>query len=122
MEYAGAVEADPPFRPDQCGWLTTTGWSVARGGRSLRPRHDARVEEIERTLRELVALDSGRRSYDGAVAAYDSETRELVVISVGEGRVRRRTVRKPRVVESTNVVDLAVHRRAMARSVSRPIA
>lgn len=122
MEYAGAVDADPPFRADQCGWLATVGWSAARDGRSIRPHRDAHVDEIMRTLRELVALDAGRRTYDGAVAAYDADTRRLVVVTVAGGRVSRRTLREPRSRRESNVVDLAVRRRSLARRVSRPIA
>jgi hypothetical protein len=122
LEYAGAVEADPPFRADESGWLAATGWSVARDGRSIRPRRDSQVDQVLRTLRELVAFDLGRRSYDGSVAAYDPETRELVVIAAAQGRVGRRTLRKPRLREESNVVDLAGHRRTAARALRRPIA
>jgi len=117
MEYAGAVEVDPPFRTDENEWLVDAQWTVSRDGRSIGPGERAELDECVEGLRDLIDVDQGTRTYDGAVAAYDPRTRELVVISTRSGRVTRRVLRKARsVVNRDNVIDLAGHRRTISRS------
>lgn len=124
VEYAGAVEVDPPARADEYEQLSTCGWSATRGGRMIRPLARMGLDECVEGLRDLVSVAGEGRTYDGVVAAYDDEKRELVIVTVRDGRVTRRTARKPRrVVRPDNVIDLATYRRAAAsRFVSRPIA
>ena len=117
-EYAGAVDVEPPYRAGDQGWVGATGWVLSRDGRTLRPRPEAHLDACVRRLRELVALDDGVRAFDGVVAAYDDRTRELVTVTVRDGRVTRRTVRKPRLRRRSNVIDLAARRRAISRQLS----
>jgi hypothetical protein len=120
MEYAGAVEVQPPFRADESEWLVQADWTASHGGRMIRPRGDAELDDCVQGLRDLVALDLGSRTYDGVVAAYDEQTRRLVVVSTRSGRVSRRTLRKPKdVVTRDNVIDLASHRRTIMRAATR---
>ena len=71
------------------------------------------LEDCVGSLRDLVMLDTGLRSYDGVVAAYDTTTREMVTVTVSEGRVTRRTVRKAPERADSNVIELAARRRAV---------
>jgi hypothetical protein len=120
MEYAGAVEVHPPFRGDEGEWLAQAEWVASRDGHTIRPRGGAELDDCVQGLRDLVGLDAGMRVYDGAVAAYDSRTRELVTVSARAGRVTRRTLRKPRqLVSRDNVIDLATHHRTISRILSR---
>lgn len=120
MEYAGAVEVHPPFRADESEWLAHADWVASRDGRTIRPRGDAELDDCVRGLRDLIGLDAGLRVYDGAVAAYDVRSRELVTVSTRAGRVTRRTLRKPGPVTARdNVIDLATHHRTISRALSR---
>jgi hypothetical protein len=59
--------------------------------------------------------------FRGMVAAYDTETRELVAITASRGRVTTRVLRRrpsSRAAERSNVVDLAARRRAVSRAIS----
>jgi hypothetical protein len=117
MEYAGAVEVDPPFRTDESEWLVDADWTVSRDGRSIRPCGHAELDECVEGLRQLIDVDKGTRAYVGAVAAYDPGTRELVVVSTRSGRVTRRMLRKARsALNRDNVIDFAGHRRTISRS------
>jgi hypothetical protein len=119
MEYAGAIEVHPPFRGDEGEWLAHAGWVATRDGRTIRPRGDAELDDCVQGLRDLVGLDAGMRVYEGAVAAYDPMTRELVTVSTRAGRVTRRTLRKPRhLVSRDNVIELATHHRTISRALS----
>jgi hypothetical protein len=118
MELAGAIEVDPPFRGMEQEHVFGVGWSPSGDGRHVLPRAEVSLDAAVRALRELVAAEQGRRRYDGVVAAYDPDTRGLVVIAVHEGRVSRRTVRRPPVQERSNVIDLATHRRWISRAIS----
>jgi hypothetical protein len=118
MEYAGAVEVDPPFRGGAQEWARGAGWKPSRDGRTIRPREDLALDGAVRSLREMVALEAGRRAYAGVLAAYDTDSRDLVLVSVRDGRVTRRTARRPQVRERTNVIDLATHRRTVSRQIS----
>jgi len=95
MELAGSIKVDPPFVGMEQEEVFGAGWSPSGDGRDIRPREEVSLAAAVRTLRELVAADEGRRVYDGVVAAYDPETRGLVVVTVRDGRVSRRTVRRP---------------------------
>lgn len=116
MEIAGAIEVAPPFRGMEQERVFGAGWSPSPSGSYLRPRDDVSLDAAVRSLRDLV--EEGGRTYDGVVAAYDPATRGLVVVSVCDGRVRRRTVRRPPVREGSNVIDLATHRRRISRAIS----
>ena len=120
MEYAGAVEVQPPFRADECEWLANAGWFASRDGCTIRPRGDCELDDCVQGLRGLVGLDAELRVYDGAVVAYDPVTRELVTVSTRAGRVTRRALRKPRpLLARDNVIDLATHHRTVSRALSR---
>jgi hypothetical protein len=118
MEYAGAVEVTPPFRAHTQDWVRASGWTPSRDGETIRPRAGISLDDCVYTLRDLVNLDMGRRTYDGMVAAYDTTTRAMVTVTVREGRVTRRTVRKPPQRLRSNVIDLATHRRTLSRAIS----
>jgi hypothetical protein len=117
MEIAGSIGVQPPFRAMEQEWVFGAGWSPSSSGWDIRPRDDVSLDAAVRTLREMVAEEDGR-SYEGVVAAYDPETGGLVVVTVRDGRVSRRTVRRPRLRTGSNVIDLATHRR---RRISRAI-
>lgn len=123
IEYAGAVDVDPPYCGSDVAFIgDTTEWVGSRDGSRLRPRPGADPDEVAERLRALLESDEDRR-LDGVVAAYDDETGEMVAISVRNGKVTRRTLRKPRtVVHRDNVIDLASRRRSLSRSISTPIA
>ena len=116
MEYAGAVEVTPPFRASAQDWVRGSGWTPSRDGQTIRPRAGISLEDCVGSLRDLVTLDTGIRTYDGVVAAYDTVTRELATVTVREGRVTRRTVRKPPQRARSNVIELATHRRGISRA------
>jgi hypothetical protein len=118
MEYAGAVEVTPPFQTRAQDWVRASGWTPSREGDTIRPRPGISLEECVGSLRDLVNLDTGRRTYEGMVAAYDTTTRAMVTVTVREGRVVRRTVRKPSERVRSNVIDLATHRRSLSRAIS----
>jgi hypothetical protein len=118
MEYAGAVEVDPPFRPDESAWLVDAEWTVSGDGTTIRPHERAQLAAAVGGLRGLVVVDAGARSYDGVVAAYDPTTRRLVIVSARGGSVTQRTLRKaPPGVNRDNVIDLASHRRTVSRQI-----
>ena len=123
IEYAGAVDVDPPFGATDVAFLAdTTEWVASDDGSRLRPKPGADPRDAIERLRSLLSLNEGRR-LDGVVAAYDDETGELVAISVGGGKVGRRTLRKATpVTRRDNVIDLASHRRAISRPLTQPIA
>jgi hypothetical protein len=118
MEYAGAVEVEPPFLAAAQDWVRGSGWTPSRGGETIRPRAEISLDDCVGSLRDLVALDIGRRSYAGVVAAYDASNRVMVTITVRDGRVTRRALRSPHVPRRTNVIDLATHRRSISRRIS----
>ena len=123
IEYAGAIDVDPPFCATDVAFLAdTTEWVASRDGSRLRPKPGADPLEVIERLRSLLVLDEGRL-LDGVVAAYDDDTGELVAISARGGKVSRRTLRKATpVTRRDNVIDLASHRRAISRPLTRPIA
>jgi hypothetical protein len=122
-EYAGAMELDPPLDPEEASWIRDGvgpghgGWIPVLDGSALRPRPEADPAELVAWLRDLVA--AGHWHVSGAVAAYDTDTRELVLISARNGRVTRRAVRSgSRKASRSNVIDLATHRRTISRQIS----
>jgi hypothetical protein len=117
MEYAGAVEVEPPFRGGAQERARDVGWAPSRDGRTIRPADDARLEVAVRALRDMVSTDDGLRVYAGVLAAYDTDSRDLVIVTVRDGRVTRRTARRPEVRGRTNVIDLATHRRTISRQI-----
>jgi hypothetical protein len=117
MEIAGAIKVEPPFRGMEQERVYGVGWSPSPRGHDIRPRDDVSLDAAVRALRELVAGQDGR-TYDGVVAAYDPATRGLVVVAVNDGRVTRRTVRRPPVRDGSNVIDLTTHRRWISRAIS----
>jgi hypothetical protein len=117
MEIAGAIEVEPPFRGMEQERVYGVGWSPSPSGRDIRPRDDVSLDAAVRSLRALVAERDGR-TYDGVVAAYDPTTRGFVVVTVSDGRVTRRTVRRPPIRGGSNVIDLATHRRWISRAIS----
>ncbi|HEY3530692.1 MAG TPA: hypothetical protein VGK78_16210 [Nocardioides sp.] len=122
MEYAGAVDVDPPYCGSDVAFISdNTEWVGSRDGARLRPRPGADPDEAAERLRSLLELDDHR--LDGVVAAYDDETGVMLAISVRNGKVTRRTLRKARaVVHRDNVIDLASRRRSVSRAISTPIA
>src|SRR5689334_5232850 len=118
MEIVGAIEVEPPVRGMEQERVFGAGWSPSSDGHAIRPREDVSLAAAVRSLRELIADDEGERTYTGVVAAYDVRSRELVTITVGDGRVSRRTVRRAPVRERSNVIDLATHRRWISRAIS----
>jgi hypothetical protein len=118
MEYAGAVEVAPPFGARAQDWVRGSGWTPSRDGRTIRPRADISLEDCVGSLRDLVTIEGGERDYGGVVAAYDTDTRALITITVRDGRVIRRALRRPQVPSRSNVIDLASHRRSASRRIS----
>jgi hypothetical protein len=119
MEYAGAVEVLPPFRGSAQDWVRASGWTPSADGKTIRPRGGISLDECIGSLRALIALDAAERSYAGVVAAYDTSSRELVTVSVRDGRVTRRIVRRSAASgEDSNVIDLATHPRTSSRRIS----
>ena len=118
MEYAGAVEVAPPLMASAADWVRSSGWMPSRDGQTIKPRGDISLDDCVGSLRDLVTLDAGERAYAGVIAAYDTDTRELVTISVRDGRVTRRALRRRQVRAETNVIDLATHWRSISRRIS----
>jgi hypothetical protein len=118
MEYVGTVEVTPPMRARDQDWVRGSGWLPSHDGQTIRPGAGIGLGDCVGSLRDLVTLDKGRRSYAGVVAGYDSDTRELVTITVREGRVTRRYLRRRQVQPQSNVIDLATHRRSFSRRIS----
>jgi hypothetical protein len=122
MEYVGVIEVEPRLSRDEVYWMAdgnATGWMVSRDGRVLRPRPGIDLEVGLHSLRDLVCTERGSHRFEGAVAAYDSQSGTLVLITVGNGRVSRRTVRsRPARSTGSNVIDLASRRRTTSRAIS----
>lgn len=117
MEYAGAVEVTPPFRASAQDWVRGSGWTPSREGDTIRPRAGISLDACLCTLRDLVSLDAGKRSYTGMIAAYDPNSRELVTVTVRDGRVTRRTVSRSTAPRRSNVIELAARRRAESQAI-----
>lgn len=130
-ESAGAVDLDPPMSADEIGYVRRLAsdadprmmaWLPARDGTCLRPRPGAEVESCMESLRYLVATMERPGRFSGMVAIFDTGTRELVGITVANGRVTRRVLRKARPPRATgpgsNVIELSSRRRTTNRAIS----
>jgi predicted ArsR family transcriptional regulator len=115
MEYAGAVDVEPPYGVDG---RPPPLWTLSRDGSELRPHPEAGLDVVVHALRDLVKEERGRRRFEGVVAAYDDTTGELVAVTARAGRVTRRTIRSGRLLSRSNVIDLATHRRTISRQIS----
>jgi hypothetical protein len=118
MEIAGAIEVDPPLLGAEQETMSRAGWTASSDGRALQPRDGVSLAIAVQLLRQLARTHEGVRRYDGVVAVYDADSGGLVVITADDGRVSRRTVRRPPVRERSNVIDLATHRRWISRAIS----
>ena len=124
-EYAGAIEIEPTLTGPEVAYLrrlaegrgpASMPWAVARDGTTLRPQGDVDIETATETLRLLVGRMQRRGRFRGTVAAYDADARELVAITVANGRVTRRRLRGSRSASArSNVIDLATRRNAVSR-------
>ena len=129
-EFAGAIDLEPAMTADETAYVrrlaeagepATMVWTPARDGTSLRPRKGVHVEACVGSLQLLMATMERPTRFRGMVAAYDTETRELVAITASRGRVTTRVLRRrpsSRAAERSNVVDLAARRRAVSRAIS----
>jgi hypothetical protein len=130
-EYAGAVDLDHPLTAAEIAYVrrlagdadaVPMSWTPNRDGRSLRPSKGADVAGCLESLRYLLATMDRPGRFRGTVAAFDTDTRELVTITVSRGRVTRRVLRSPNRDEPrpsrSNVVDLASRRRSVSRAIS----
>lgn len=129
-EFAGAIDLEPALSTDETAYVrrladarepTAMAWTPARDGTSLRPRKGAGVEACAGSLQYLMATMDRPSRFRGMVAAYDTQTRELVAITASRGRVTSRVLRKapsPSSDKRSNVVDLAARRRAVSRAIS----
>ena len=120
MEYAGAIEVTPPFRASAQDWVRGSRLdAVARRARRSEPRAGSALDDCVGSLRDLVTLDAGERTYEGVVAAYDTDARELVAITVANGRVTVRAAPEGAGAATgrSNVIDLATHRRTISRAI-----
>ena len=69
-------------------------WTASRDGALLRARGHADVATALASLRLLVGSMERPSRFRGTVAAYDPGPRELVALSVANGRVTMRTLRR----------------------------
>ncbi len=124
-EFAGAIEIEPPLSGAEVAYVRRLAgdddaapmpWAPARDGTTLRPHGAAALEEAVASLRLLVGTMERRSRFRGTVAAYDDQGRDLVAITVANGRVTVRALRRARpATERSNVIDLATHRRTISR-------
>ena len=73
MEYAGAIEVAPPFRAGAQDWVRGSGWTPSRDGPDDPAACRLGLDDCVGSLRDLVTLDAGERTYEGVVAAYDND-------------------------------------------------
>ena len=94
-------------------------WAASRDGTRLRARGHAEVATALASLRLLVGSMERPSRFRGTVAAYDPDARELVALTVANGRVTQRTLRRSRSATGrSNVIDLAARRRSISRAIS----
>jgi hypothetical protein len=128
-EFAGAIDLEPALTADEIAYVrrlagahdpAVMAWTPARDGTGLRPRKGADVQACVESLHRLMATMDGATRFRGVVAAYDTDTRQLVAVTASRGRVTSRVLRKkpPAISERSNVVDLASRRRAVSRAIS----
>ena len=125
-EFAGGIEIEPPLTRPEIAYVRRLAdggppesmpWTAARDGTLLRARGPAAVATALASLRLLVGSMERPSRFRGTVAAYDAEARELVALTVANGRVTVRLVRGPRAATRSNVIDLATHRRTGSRAI-----
>ena len=126
-EFAGAIEIEPPLTRPEIAYVRRLGdggrpesmpWAVSRDGILLRTRGHPEVATALASLRLLVGSMERPSRFRGTVAAYDPATRELVALTVANGRVTVRMLRGPRAATArSNVIDLATRRRAVSRAI-----
>jgi hypothetical protein len=130
-EFIGAVDLDPPLTAPEIAYVRRLGdpadgdpisWTPSRDGRSLIPRKAADVDTCVESMRYLIATMDRPGRFRGMVVAFESDTRELVAVTVSRGRVTTRTLRTPNgggpLPSRSNVVDLAARRRSVSRAIS----
>ena len=124
-EYAGAIEIEPPLSSGEIAYVRRLGnggrpeampWAASRDGTRLRARGHAEVATALASLRLLVGTVERPARFRGTVAAYDPAGRELVALTVANGRVTIRSLRKRR-GQRSNVIDLAARRRTVSRAI-----
>ena len=125
-EFAGAIEIEPPLIAAEVGYIRrladggpeSMAWVATRDGTRLRPKGRGDIAAALTSLRLLVGTMEQPRRVRGTVAAYDVRTRDLVAITVANGRVTLRTVRRSRgATQHSNVIDLATRRRTISRAI-----
>jgi hypothetical protein len=124
-EFAGALVIEPPLSRDEVAYvrrLSADGtpesmpWVAARDGTLLRARGHAEVATALASLRLLVGSIERPSRFRGTVAVYDSDVRELVALTVANGRVTMRNLRRRRPAGRSNVIELAARRRTVSRA------
>jgi hypothetical protein len=125
-EFAGAIEIEPPLSGAEVAHVrrlagdgaAPTPWAPARDGTTLRPRGSVDLEGAVASLRLLVGAMDRPSRFRGTVAAYDADARDLLAITVANGRVTVRVLRRARAAtQRSNVIDLATHRRTISRAI-----
>ena len=126
-EFAGAIEIEPPLSGAEVAYVRRLAgddgagpmpWAPARDGTTLRPRGSVDLDGPVASLRLLVGAMDRPSRFRGTVAAYDVEARDLLAITVANGRVTVRVLRRARAAtQRSNVIDLATHRRAVSRRI-----
>ncbi len=124
-EFAGAIEVDPALSRSEIAYVRRLAdggrresmpWVASRDGTTLRVRGDAAVATALASLRLLVGTMDRPSRFRGTVAAYDVPRRELLALTVSNGRVTLRNLRRSR-ARHTNVIDLATRRRSLSRAI-----
>ena len=126
-EFAGAIEIEPPLSGAEVACVrrladdqgaASMPWEPVRDGTSLRPHGAADLDAAVESLRLLVATMERPSRFRGTVAAYDARARDLFAITVANGRVTVRTLRRGGpATQRSNVIDLASHRRTISRAI-----
>jgi hypothetical protein len=126
-EFAGAIEIGPPLSGAEVAYVRRLAadddaapmpWAPARDGTTLRPHGASDLEEAVVSLRLLVGTMERPSRLRGTVAAYDVRARDLLAITVANGRVTVRALRRARAAtQRSNVIDLASHRRTISRAI-----
>ena len=100
-EFAGAIEIEPPLSGAEVAYVRRLAgdddappmpWAPARDGTTLRPHGAVDLEAAVESLRLLVRTMERPRRFRGTVAAYDAHARDLVAITVANGRVTVRAL------------------------------
>jgi hypothetical protein len=124
-QFAGVIEVEPPLTGPEIAYVrrlrrahaaATMAWAPARDGTALHPQAGADLEDAVRSLRLLLGTTDRPGRFRGTVAVYDGQRRELLALTVSNGRVTVRSLRRSR-ARRTNVIDLATRRRSVSRVV-----